>query len=163
MSGAYETDSRPLRTEILDQMREHEVMNSETTFPTSRAVALLDTVCYFAADMIADQVGGDLQDINFGGTTGRTFANNLFLQKFAAELTETSNMTTTPLQLEEDLMQLLEATSIEHYNNKFTIEVRENWTVVIRLFVEFLAWRQFERTEKVQGNVAGQFRYLIQF
>ncbi|KAH7066222.1 hypothetical protein BKA63DRAFT_608051 [Paraphoma chrysanthemicola] len=163
MSGTYETDSRPLRTEILDQMRENAVMNSETTFSTSRAVTLLDTVCYFAADMIADQVGGDLKDINFGGTTGRSFTNNPFLQRFAAELTETSSMVTTPLQLEEDLMQLLESTLIENCNNKLTVEVRENWTVVIKLFVEFLAWRQFERTEKVQGSVAGQFRYLIQF
>jgi hypothetical protein len=182
-------DFRDFRSEVLDKIREQsEIMNNEIAFSSRDAVTCLGHASSFAADLIADQVCEPLDGINFGGTSGQSFANNLFFHTFSAQLAETSKMITTPLQLEEDLLQLLASTIIDYSKAQFNVtlvqvgdsfelgsdsfglenvvlldvaEVKENWTVVITILVELLTWKHLCRTTPVQDVAAGRFSNLL--
>jgi hypothetical protein len=94
-------------------------------------------------------------------------------------------MMTTPFQLEEDLITLLddltvkstkfkysyhlEATSIDIENDEHVLqyavshfpdikEVRDNWIGIIKLWVDMLAWRHLERVAPAEGGAAERLR-----
>lgn len=173
-------------TEGLEKLRQQpEIMNNLIGFTNREAAVLLQHVYGLVEDQILDpmELGGWPSALQQGDNTARmSFATNPFYNNLVRELAAAPKIMTSPLQLEEDLMNSLNADVIAYassqypgqimegrdedvlvhvLNDPYLKDVRENWIIIINKWVDLLAWRHIERTASVEGGAAERLRAPI--
>lgn len=131
--------------EVLDEIREEpEIMNSLIGFTDREAAFTLD----IAYDMAADQV------LHVADLDGLYEAPHNFYYAFLTELTTTKKFMTTPLELEEDLLTLLDDLATTYALGEFGYEdldsnakvLHANWAEIVKKWVALLTYRHLKRT-----------------
>jgi hypothetical protein len=182
--------SRDFRdNEAIDKMRaQPEVMNNMIGFTAREAVVSLEQVYNLVADQILDHVelgGLPSYQAQATGSTSEQLASNPFYSGLIAQVAAVPKMTTTPLQLEEDLITLLDGLTVSFAKSKYSFHmdvdgidlnddnqvlehattnfpdikgVQDNWTGIVKLWVEMLAWRHLERVAPAEGGAAERIR-----
>ncbi|KAH8723833.1 hypothetical protein GQ44DRAFT_619421 [Phaeosphaeriaceae sp. PMI808] len=174
-----------------DKIREQpEIMNNQIGFTLYEAAVFLQHAYSLAEDQILDP-------LELGGLPGHLTAqaensaelsleNNFVYKAIIDEVTLAPKMMTTPLELEEDVLQVLHRTLLDFAKIKYMNEllaggidlnnsewvaqevarlsdqvqdeypkkILENWSAIVRMWVEFLAWRHIERTAPMDREAA---------
>lgn len=183
--------------EVFDKICEQpEVMNNKIGFTNREAAMFLQLIYGLVEDQILDptELGGvpsheqAAHKSDPGSTSVYSFMSNPFFLKFHEGMTAAPKMMTSPLQLEEDLLKLLDNVSIDYVkfkhgatmiaggvdlsNDEWVLqqasfmyqdvkEVRGNWQEIVKLWVVLLAWGHLERTAPVEGGAAERFRIPV--
>ncbi|KAF2848476.1 hypothetical protein T440DRAFT_536260 [Plenodomus tracheiphilus IPT5] len=176
--------------ECIEKIRNQpEVMNNLLGFTRDEAVATLQHVYSMFEDQIMDPIA-------LGGIPGyitqsardsfdANASSNPFYKKLLKELVSVPKMTTTPLELEEDLnvvlTHLLYTYTMRQFYSELAVwsipltdeqaiveaacanysavqELKKNWTDIVRKWVDLLAWRHLERFAPLGGGAAERRR-----
>ncbi|KAF1846200.1 uncharacterized protein K460DRAFT_286750 [Cucurbitaria berberidis CBS 394.84] len=186
LSEVLHLDNRFYDTERIDRIRQQpEVMNNLIAFTREEAEVALQQVYSFFEDQILDPValGGVPGHVTEGAQNSllANFSFNPFFTGLLEELKAAPKLMTTPLELEEDLNQLLsrllytyatqyhgdelarQGVDLEHeeavlgvalQNYKPIKDIKEVWAEMIKRWVDLLAWRHLERLSSPEGGAA---------
>jgi hypothetical protein len=181
--------------EAFDRIREQpEVMNNLIAFTALEAIVFLQHVYTIYADQLLDHSELGALPTSYvlqhsANTLDSDLSNNVFYIVFAAKVGAALKSMTTPAQLEEALLNLLESATINFAKCKYghlmyasgvdlrddaavlyqanhsfpdVNDIKENWAGIIKMWVDLLAWRHIERTAPAEGGAAERFRQPLQ-
>lgn len=176
--------------EAFDKIREQEeVQNNLIAFTDQEAIqCLVHTYSYYVDQILDPEELGGLPSfmIDYSANTLQdSLANNVFYCALVAEVMTTSKVITTPSQLEEYLLGVINSVTVNFtkgrhdkemiedkvaiddndavlweatHTFKDTTRIYENCIGILKMWVDLLAWRHFERTAPVDGGAAERFR-----
>lgn len=172
--------------ERVDKIRQQpEIMNNLIGFTNEEAGVVLQHVYSLFEDQILDPsaLGGMSGDVTqyAENSLQSNLNSNPFFAALISEVKAAPKMMTTPLELEEDLNNVLTRQiyryAIEHYgselarwgidlthqntvleaalaNHKPIKDLNDCWHEIIQKFVDLLAWRHLERVAPPEGSAA---------
>jgi hypothetical protein len=175
--------------EQLGKMRQQpDVMNNLMGFTADEAAVFLEQLYVLVEEQITDPVllgNSPYYQVPETGSTTATLIKNPFYGRLIDQLVHVPKMMTSPLELEEDLIELLKHIVVDFtkYKHGYSLhvsgvdvdddddvlhqaitkypdinEMRDNWIGIIRLWVEMLACRHLERLAPAEGGAAERSR-----
>ncbi|KAH7406512.1 hypothetical protein DE146DRAFT_395870 [Phaeosphaeria sp. MPI-PUGE-AT-0046c] len=176
--------------EAFDKIREQkEVQNNLIAFTEKEAIAfVMHTYNYYLDQILDPEELGGLSSfmIDYSEHTLQdSLASNAFYCALVAEVMITPKVVTTPAQLEDFLLRVVNTVTVNFTKGRYSNEmidddvviddndavlleathtfkdikkIYENWVGILKVWVDLLAWRHLERTAPAEGGAAERFR-----